>query len=77
MDVTASEASLSAALGLANDLFNALHSVGHRVVNKPVPLPANDPVRSRLFRVMGSRLDSDYRESGNFYNANVFSPSTC
>lgn len=32
VDVTASKASLNAALGLANDLFNALHSVGHRVV---------------------------------------------
>lgn len=32
VDVTASEASLDKALGLANDLFNALHSVGHRVV---------------------------------------------
>lgn len=31
-DVTTSEASLDVALGLANDLFNALQSVGHRVV---------------------------------------------
>ena len=32
VDVTASRASLDKALDLANDLFNALHSVGHRVV---------------------------------------------
>jgi hypothetical protein len=31
-DVTASQASLDKALDLANDLFNALESVGHRVV---------------------------------------------
>lgn len=35
VDVTASEASLDKALELANDLFNALHSVGHRVVLAP------------------------------------------
>jgi hypothetical protein len=32
VDVTASKAGLDKALALANDLFNALHSVGHRVV---------------------------------------------
>jgi hypothetical protein len=32
VDVTASAAGLDKALGLANDLFNALHSVGHHVV---------------------------------------------
>jgi hypothetical protein len=35
VDVTASEANLDKALDLANDLFNALHSVGHRVVLAP------------------------------------------
>lgn len=32
VDVTASQANLDKALGLANDLFNALDSVGHRVM---------------------------------------------
>jgi hypothetical protein len=32
VDVTASKAGLDKALDLSNDLFNALHSVGHRVV---------------------------------------------
>lgn len=35
VDVTASKAGLDKALDLANDLFNALHSVGHRVVLAP------------------------------------------
>ncbi|MGQ0589422.1 MAG: hypothetical protein ACT4N8_07815 [Sphingosinicella sp.] len=35
VDVTASQASLDKALDLANDLFNALESVGHRVVVAP------------------------------------------
>ena len=35
VDVTASKANLDKALDLANDLFNALHSVGHRVVLAP------------------------------------------
>jgi hypothetical protein len=39
--VTASEACLDKALGFANDLFNALESVGHRVVIAP----ANGEVR--------------------------------
>jgi hypothetical protein len=35
VDITASAAGLEKALELANDLFNALHSVGHRVVIAP------------------------------------------
>jgi hypothetical protein len=35
VDVTASQAGLDKALDLANDLFNALESVGHRVVLAP------------------------------------------
>lgn len=35
VDVTASKAGLDKALGFANDLFNALESVGHRVVLAP------------------------------------------
>ncbi len=35
VDVTTSEACLDKALGLANDLFNAFESVGHRVVIAP------------------------------------------
>ncbi|KAA0675822.1 hypothetical protein [Roseomonas genomospecies 6] len=35
VDVTASKAGLDKALGFANDLFNALESVGHRVVVAP------------------------------------------
>jgi hypothetical protein len=35
VDVTASQASLNKALDLTNDLFNALESVGHRVVLAP------------------------------------------
>jgi hypothetical protein len=36
VDVTASQANLDKALDLANDLFNALESIGHRVVLAPV-----------------------------------------
>jgi hypothetical protein len=45
VDVTASKAGLEKALAFANDLFNALESVGHRVV---ISTPADHFARSRI-----------------------------
>ena len=66
VDVVASEASLDKALDLANDLFNAFESVGHRVV----VAPKDEPIR---------RAEIDEREArklqrDRYHHSRLWSP---
>ena len=51
VDVTTSEACLDKALGLANDLFNAFESVGHRVVIAVCALRSEEALISPAFQL--------------------------
>lgn len=66
VDVTASEAALSATLGLANDLFNALHSVGHRVV-----IASSD---SQLRRARIDEREARSTQRNHYHHNGLWSP---
>jgi hypothetical protein len=68
VDLTTSEACLDKALGLANDLFNAFESVGHRVVIAPkdealrrAEIDEREVRKEKRDRYHRSRLWSPYR----------------
>ena len=70
VDVTASKAGLEKALAFANDLFNALESVGHRVV---ISTPADHFARSRIKYKLG-KLVSVSRSFGFFTHIASMTP---
>ena len=65
VDVTASEANLDKALDLANDLFNALHSVGHRVVLAPHDAQLG---RDRIDEREGATAPRDYWQHSGLWS---------
>lgn len=65
VDVTASKAGLDKALELANDLYNALHSVGHRVVLAPSDANLR---RERVEEREGATTPRDYWQHSGLWS---------